>query len=284
MTVEPIVHGTRIEWTHLPGYKGDTWNPVTGCSKVSPGCAHCYAETLALTRLKGHRGYDGLPWTPQNAEANVLVRPDRLGVVHRWQSPRSVFVNSMSDLFSDQVPDAFLDDVFKVMAEHPQHVFMVLTKRPVRMRDYIRGVLARGPARPPLANVWLGVSAENQHWADQRITTLLEVPAARRFVSCEPLLGPIDLAEFVGGNAHWDDIAGAPTLDWVIVGGESGPKARPMQGDWARQIRDECAAAGTPFFFKQWGQHDESGRRTTKGKAGHLLDGVEHFNWPEVAS
>jgi len=300
---------TKIEWTDA------TWNPVTGCSKVSPGCARCYAEALSR-----RFGMTRLPWTPANAAENVVLHPERLGAPLRWRKPRRVFVNSMSDLFHEQVPDEFIDRVFAVMAicggesyrcrgtrcEHtlessgcgshndgvraPIHTFQILTKRPERMRDYLRARTEwrqpifdalNDPEWPvrfeepeyiaanagwPLPNVWLGVSVENQRWADERIPLLLDTPAVVRFVSCEPLLSGVDLGLYTNlnlglyTNLNLNPVkpivpAGAwlPRLDWVIVGGESGPRARPFDLAWARSLRDQCAVAGVPFFMKQLG-------------------------------
>ncbi|OHU39529.1 DUF5131 family protein [Mycobacteroides chelonae] len=247
---------TGIEWTDA------TWNPITGCDKVSPGCDHCYAETFA-ERWRGTEGHyfaNGF---------DVQLRPDKLALPLRWTKPRKVFVNSMSDLFHDKVPDDYIANVFAVMARATLHTFQVLTKRHGRMRSLLSSDLFRrrmydylvsidyawirdNPLSWPLPNVWLGVSAEDQKRADLRIPALLDTPATVRFVSAEPLLGPI--------NLHTDPIeAGSPfwgsQLDWVIVGGESGPGARPMHPDWARSLRDQCVAAGVPFLFKQWGEH-----------------------------
>ena len=234
---------TKIEWTD------ETWNPVTGCTKVSEGCDHCYAETIAH-RFAGTKAY------PNGFD--VTLRPERLDQPLRWKRPRKVFVNSMSDLFHKDVPDDYIARVFAVMALAPQHTFQVLTKRPGRMRSLLSSeqfesavFLAtegrfEGCFPWPLPNVWLGTSVENQKWADVRIPLLLDTPAAIRFLSCEPLLGPIDLFAW--------NIDRGTRVDWVIVGGESGPHARPMHPDWARQLRDDCLTAGTPFHFKQWGE------------------------------
>lgn len=290
---------SAIEWTDA------TWNPVTGCSHVSEGCRHCYAETLSL-----RMGWSTKPWTAQNAAENVMLHPARLDQPLRWRKPRRVFVNSMSDLFHEQIPESFLDAVFAVMALTPQHTFQVLTKRPEWMRAYLKapgraGAIAaetgsgvdgdrRWPfIRPddladewPLVNVWLGVSVEDQRTADARIPILLDTPAAVRFLSVEPLLGPVDLTPYVTASA---DVLACPecgfrtnrfsrcpndeaelvrdfAVDWVIVGGESGGDARPMDPAWAQSLRDQCVAAGVPFFFKQWG-----GRTPKAG--GRLLDG-----------
>ena len=235
---------TRIEWTDA------SWNPVTGCDRVSPGCDNCYAESIA-------NRFSGTPAYPDGFE--VTLRPDRLDQPLRWRRPRRVFVNSMSDLFHDSVPDEYVASVWAVMALAPEHTFQVLTKRHGRMRsllssDRFAKLFAEalyqhiGSATLPLPNVWLGVSAENQQWADIRIPALLDTPAAVRFVSAEPLLGRIDLTGLLV------TAGGSEQVDWVIVGGESGPGARPMHPDWARLLRDQCAAAGIPFFFKQRGE------------------------------
>ncbi|WP_255789380.1 DUF5131 family protein [Mycobacteroides abscessus] len=251
---------TGIEWADA------TWNPVTGCDKVSPGCDHCYAETFA-ERWRGTRGHYF------ETGFDVQLRPDKLDLPLRWTKPRRIFVNSMSDLFHDKVPDEYIARVFAVMALAPQHTFQLLTKRHGRMRTLLRdgefqqqvydawGQLEMPKGRPsmedwpwsgwPLPNVWLGVSAEDQKRADLRIPALLDTPAAVRFVSAEPLLGPIDLH---GDPIGKDSVFWIGHLDWVIVGGESGPGARPMHPDWARSMRDQCVAAGVPFLFKQWGE------------------------------
>ena len=284
-----------IEWTEA------TWNPVTGCTKVSAGCDNCYAARFA-------ERWRGLPGHPYEQGFDLRLWPDRLVLPLRWRRPRMVFVNSMSDLFHDQVPDEFIARVFAVMAIARRHTFQVLTKRHGRMRSLLSSpsfghlVAEQGRAHHvgcqqdwlavgamlggrPLPNVWLGVSAEDQKRADIRSPALLETPAAVRFVSAEPLLGPIDLkqavipmgdqrghgltASYVHAGSCCDRFHG---IDWVIAGGESGPRARPMHPDWPRQLRDQCAAAGVAFFFKQWG-----GRTPTAG--GRLLDGQ---TWDEL--
>jgi protein gp37 len=283
---------SRIEWTDA------TWNPVTGCDKVSAGCDHCYAETIA-------RRFAGSPAYPNGFA--VTSRPDRLDQPLRWRRPRRIFVNSMSDLFHDEIPDEYIARVFVVMAGARRHTFQVLTKRHGRMRS-----LLRNPAfveqvqeefdlfewshtaptwghRWPLPNVWLGVSVEDQRWADIRIPALLDAPAAVRFLSCEPLLDRITLHRYLPNG--WGESARhnprppmfpnpRPTVDWVIVGGESGRGARPMQPDWARSLRDQCRASSVAFYFKQWGEWapvtDAGGevvRRIGKKTAGRVLDG-----------
>lgn len=255
-----MANKTGIEWTDA------TWNPVTGCDKVSPGCDHCYAETLA------HR-FDGTLQFPRGFQ--VTLRPERMDIPLHWRRPRRVFVNSMSDLFHDQVPDEYIAHAFAVMQSCAAHTFQTLTKRHGRMRSLLNSadfwstvtdfghiVMGQRPSRQQLwpdhgqkhgflPNVWLGVSAENQQWADIRIPALLDTPAAVRFISAEPLLGPIDLhADPIGkGSVFW-----IGHLDWVIVGGESGRGARPIHPDWARSLRDQCVAADVPFLFKQWGE------------------------------
>ncbi len=256
---------TGIAWT------GTTWNPVTGCTKVSPGCKHCYAERewARLSANPKATTYYGRAFT------DVACHSERLDQPLRWKKPRLIFVNSMSDLFHEDVPDEFIDRVFAVMALAEQHTFQVLTKRPERMLAYLdtpgRGDLIGDQALPkvskndfgllewPIKNVWLGVSAEDQASADERIPLLLQTPAAVRWVSAEPLIGPVDLGEvpvgmfgplrpYGGGNA---DNTG---LDWVVCGGESGPNARPMHPDWVEDLQSECEEAGVPYFFKQWGE------------------------------
>ena len=231
-----------IEWTDV------TWNPVTGCTKVSPGCAHCYAERGTL-RFK--RGPAFLPGVTE-----IQLHHDRLEQPLRWRKPRRVFICSMSDLFHEQVPDSYIERVLKVCAATPQHTYQILTKRAERMKDFA----AWYGGFPP--NVWAGVSVENQVFADRRIPDLLATPAQVRFLSCEPLLRPLALAPYL------------PGIQWVIVGGESGPRARPMEPDWVRTIRGDCSRAGVPFFFKQWG-----GRSPKAG--GRELDGQLYSEFPE---
>lgn len=354
---------SAIEWTDA------TWNPIVGCSIVSPGCTHCYAMgmaarieamTAALTRTGqgGAPHYDGTTkkvkgtaiWTGKVALApdHILTQP------LAWRAPRKIFVNSMGDLFHEDVPDAWIDQVFAVGALCPQHTLQILTKRAARMRSYLTdpatvrrvytlvcdmtvelepGVVLiaepeheqHAPPGPrvyldqwPLPNVWLGVSAERQQEADERIPELLATPAAIRFVSAEPLLGPIDFYKTSGSMPHeghpWRDGPILQGIHWIIAGGESGPSARPMHPAWVRSLRDQCRTAGTAFFFKQWGawapatdawQHEtisvlpdgrvrewESGEgrlvdphmtamsRLGKKDAGRLLDGVEHNALP----
>lgn len=245
---------SSIEWTDA------TWNPTTGCDRVSPGCDHCYALTLAK-RLKamGNVRYqqDGNPRT-SGLGFGLTLHPDKLDEPLRWGRPRRVFVNSMSDLFHSSVPKSFIFDVFDVMSEANRHQFQILTKRPRRMSQIVTKWCEERSCEP-LGNVWLGTSIEDQEWADRRVPLLIATPAAVRFLSCEPLLGPIKIPNL-------------EALDWVIVGGESGPGARPMMTTWVRNLRKQCRSAKVAFFFKQWG-----GRTPKAG--GRLLDGR---TWDEM--
>ena len=230
---------SSIEWTNA------TWNPVTGCTKVSAGCTHCYAERMAK-RLQAM----GSPHY-KNGFA-VTLHPDALQTPLQWRKPRMIFVNSMSDLFHEQVPLDYIKSVFQVMREAHWHTFQVLTKRSARMAE-----LAPLLDWPP--NVWMGVTVELQRYTS-RIDDLVTVPARVRFLSLEPLLGPIMHLELAG-------------IDWVIVGGESGPRARPMRPEWVKVVKQHCLAAGVPFFFKQWGGFN-------KKKTGRILDGRTWDQYP----
>lgn len=282
---------SAIEWTER------TWNPVTGCSKVSPGCAHCYAETLSL-----RFGWSKLPWTPENAQANIVLHPERLEQPLKWRKSAVVFVNSMSDLFHEEIPYEFIREVFNVMRRcdggivaatgkpDPSHTFQVLTKRPERALELWQERKLGFRTWPE--NVWLGTSIENMRWVG-RADTLREIPAAVRFISAEPLLGP--LAERVYCPTCWDwpddncpDCDGLrwwwsqesldlTDIDWLIVGGESGPVHRPMKPEWVRELRDMARLADTAFFFKQWG-----GRTPKAG--GRELDGRTWDEMPHLAA
>lgn len=227
-----------------------TWNPVTGCDKVSSGCKYCYAEVMARRlRAMGLEKY-------RHGFA-VRVHPSELLRPYTWKRPRVVFVNSMSDLFHPKVPIGFIQKVFEVMRDNPQHIFQVLTKRAGLLHYYDReGWLKWAP------NIWMGVSVESHRFLS-RVDLLRQTGAQVKFLSCEPLLGPLDGLELKG-------------IDWVIVGGESGPKARPMKLEWVKAIRDRCTRAGVPFFFKQWG-----GMR--KKQNGRLLEGRTWDEMPVVA-
>jgi protein gp37 len=380
---------SAIEWTDA------TWNPLRGCSRVSAGCQHCYAERVASRFSGPGMPYEGLIHpTTRGWNGQVRLVPEVLDQPLRWRRPRRIFVNSMSDLFHESMSDENIDQVFGVMwaclysrYEQPGHVFQVLTKRPARMLEYLQQDRRRQWAQAaanygggldpdgiydqtlyfegPHPRIWLGVSVENQAAADERIPLLLKAPAAVRWLSCEPLLGPVDLEPWLEwpdggcelpdgryfgcagcetegrdckcplarGTFHIEegppDQEGCPewmqcerrTLDWVVIGGESGAGARPMHPVWARSLRDQCAAAGVPFFFKQWGDwaphlmaagsdmggamragrvrflqgdgREPDGRfrpgdvaveRVGKRAAGRLLDGREHNEWPRTAN
>lgn len=274
---------SRIEWTDA------TWNPVSGCTKITRGCDHCYAERIA-ERFRGvritagserrkHHYYNGF---------DVTLHPHHLDRPLHWTRPRMIFVCSMSDLFHKDIPADYRDRVFDMMEQADWHTYQVLTKRSPRMRSYLK---RRYSDTAPPGHIWFGVSVEDMD-SLARVRHLVGTPAAVRFLSCEPLLGSLkDL-----------DLAG---IDWVIAGGESGPPARPMHPDWARELRDRCAAAGIPFFFKQWGEWAETGeapdprypltgfgewagrpctmQKIGKKAAGRLLDGVAHDAWPLAA-
>lgn len=341
---------TKIEWAD------HTWNPVTGCTKVSPGCDHCYIDRTPPFRMAG-RKFDG---PGVGATTGVALHPERLDQPLRkrsWRGKR-VFVNSLSDVFHEDVPDGFLARMWAVMALAPEVTFLVLTKRHGRMRSLLSSpefsdllgdtlglmLMQRDvdeyDVRYPLPNVWLGVSVEDQKTADLRIPALLDTPAAVRWLSCEPLLGPVDLRGlmrcFHCKTSHKFgpcDPRGRPVpygplakrhIDWIVVGGESGPRARPMHPDWARSLRDQCKDSGVPLVFKQWGEwvpeslilhqdHALAGflasdgtwrpfigstgkpesapyarggditmRRVGKKRAGRMLDGRTHDDYPSV--
>lgn len=288
-----MADNTKIEWTDA------TWNPITGCNVVSPGCTNCYAMKLAGTRLAHHPSRAGLTIDTKAGpvwNGKLRFNSDWLSQPIFWKRPRRIFVCAHGDLFAEGVEDAWLDQIFGVMACSPQHIFQVLTKRPERMRDYLttqmleHRLAAAQAAFPlpspgfwphlPLPNVWLGVSVEDQARADGRIPALLDTPAAIRWVSAEPLLGPVDLdcikipgvvspLDSLRCEAYADIKNGRHAgqrmycgmkygcgrgIDWIVAGGESGNGARPMHPNWARSLRDQCEAANVPFFFKQWGE------------------------------
>ena len=338
---------TNIEWADV------VWNPVTGCTKVSAGCKNCYAEAMAKRlQAMGAKGYE-------NGFDTVVCHEDRLAQPLHWKKPQKIFVNSMGDLFHDDVPFEFIDRVFAIMALAPQHTFIVLTKRPERMELYlskhwldddIRDMMdqptwlkfPKGRSFPryfdewPLPNVMLGVSVENQETADERIPLLLATPAAKRFVSYEPALGGVNLTKTIclGCGDDYYECGSCPAgsglvfkyggtradkpswpIDLVIMGGESGPNARPMHPDWVRTMRNQCKRAGVSFYLKQNGEYlpvegdpadwsdgeiplnsdgtDCRGvealiddtcvkmKKVGKKLAGDLLDGVQYHEWPE---
>lgn len=324
---------TKIEWAEA------VWNPVTGCTKISAGCKNCYAERMSK-RLAGRCGY------PKEEPFRVTLHPEKLHDPMKWKKPRRIFVNSMSDLFHPDVPDSFIRDIFWRIWFYSQHTFIVLTKRPERVagkgqctncgylapvgedekcpncgvtEKHMREAGFGDKTRDWPKNLWLGVSVENQAAADERIPLLLQTPAAVKFLSCEPLLGSIDLTKWLlspgweptynNPDNHDCERPAEPTngnIQWVIAGGESGPGARPMHPDWVRSLRDQCQAAEVPFFFKSWGEwlpnaqkyncdpggndfeqrHEMVGNvamcRVGKKKSGRMLDGREWNEFPEV--
>lgn len=235
---------TSIEWTDA------TWNPVTGCTKISPGCDHCYAERFS-------ERFRGVPGHPFENGFDLTLRPGRLNQPSAWRQPRMVFVNSMSDLFHKKIPLEFVSRTFAAMERAHWHTFQVLTKRSSRMRDFVNRRYKKDRAPP---HIWLGVSVEDGK-RKSRIEHLRNTRASLRFLSVEPLIGPMGRIDLDG-------------IHWVIVGGESGPKARPMDPDWAREVRDQCLDSNVPFFFKQWGG------LYPKSK-GRLLDNEPWNDFPE---
>jgi protein gp37 len=238
---------SKIEWTDA------TWNPVRGCTKVSPGCKHCYAETFA-------ERFRGVPGHPYEQGFDLRLVPEKLTEPLSWSDRRVVFVNSMSDLFQENVPDSYVDAITRVMEAAPWHTFQVLTKRSARLRETLSNRLLRFAA---LRHVWWGVSVEDRRYGQPRMNDLRATPAAVRFLSIEPLLEDLGSIDLSG-------------IHWVIVGGESGPRARPMDPAWVKSIRDQCAEARVPFFFKQWGG-------VQKKRAGRILEGRTYDEFPANA-
>ena len=236
---------TSIEWTDV------TWNPVTGCTKISAGCDHCYAERFS-------ERFRGTPGHPFENGFDLTLRPQRLSQPLQWRAPKMIFVNSMSDLFHKEVPNEFISKVFDTMEAASWHTFQVLTKRSSLMRNFLKRRYGNG--RGPL-HMWFGVSVEDGK-RKSRINHLRETPAGMRFLSIEPLIAPVGELDLQG-------------IDWVIVGGESGPGAREMKSEWVREIRDQCRTAGVAFFFKQWG-----GLRPKTG--GREIDGREWSEYPDT--
>ena len=246
--------GSTIEWTEA------TWNPVTGCTRVSTGCDHCYAARMTRRlELMGSKEYAGLTAVNRRGERHfngvIKTHHDRLSIPHRWRQPRLVFVNSMSDLFHPKVPLDFIKDVFRVMNDCERHSFQILTKRPDIAATHALSLKWTD-------NIWMGTSVENM-LVTHRIKDLVRIRAKIRFLSLEPLLGPLPRLALSG-------------IHWVIVGGESGPRARPMEANWVRQIRDRCIAQSVPFFFKQWGG-------VNRTRTGRTLDSENWDEMPEVS-
>lgn len=314
-----MAQNSAIEWTDT------TWNPLAGCTWQSPGCDNCYAAVMArrleaMAMADKAAGRDPgrkvkyIGTTNKNKAGRIMFNgtvnldPSALDEPFGWAKPRRVFVNSMSDLFHKDVPFDFVDKVFNVMIDTPRHTYQVLTKRPERMAEYMRGRALRMHWKNAPPNIWCGTSVENQEQADKRIPHLLEVPARVRFLSCEPLLGELDLRHYFwdvwSEGGPFDAVVRTGAIHWVIAGGESGHGARPMHPDWARSLRDQCSAAGVAYHFKQWGcwlhrdvvqvqmpgwydVHYGELKNTTeyvrfdKHAAGRLLDGREWNQFPE---
>lgn len=322
--IEAGQRGTKqhpIGWLNMPGYKPETWNPIVGCSKVSPGCDNCFAEKQAFIRSFNSNTpqYKNVivnhPLDPRYREWNGkthLVK-SALDKPAKWKKPRMIFTVDMGDLFHESTPFEWIDAVFSVMSDNDQHIYVLLTKRPGKMLKFWQWKREQHSVDwRPKDNVWIGVTAENQEQANKRIPVLLQIPAAKRFVSIEPMLGPVDLKSLKFGMHKIDCIGGLTSswntefktnfstdnfgkLDWVICGGETGPKARPMHPDWVRSLRDQCKAAGTPFFFKQWGEWGpmmgyknasepiaEHICHLGRKAAGNILDGQQHHEWPKI--
>ena len=286
---------TSIEWTNC------VWNPVTGCSHVSEGCRNCYAERMDRRQMMPGRKDGFRPWTAQNAEYNVRLRPERLGQPLKWKKPRRVFVDSMSDLFHERVPDEFIAQVLSTMFRAPLHTYLVLTKRSIRMQQLMNSAafkeqVFRGfdSGHWPPQMLWLGVSAEDQKTFDERVPLLLRTPAALRWVSLEPLLGPVNITPFhlyaeedIQPTGKFRTRDGArqmqfkvgsehKALHWVVVGSESGPGRRETDIEWVRSIKDRCVGATVPFFLKQLHQ---DGKKVALPK----LDGRTWDEFPEVS-
>ncbi len=287
---------TKIPWATK------VWNPVTGCEKVSEGCDNCYAKPFAENRLRNHPNFD-IKYKYRDG-FKPTFHPEALKEPEKWKKPQRVFVVSMGDLFHEDIPFTDIVRVFVEMVKHPKHTFMLLTKRPQRMKEFIDWVNPN--CLIDLKNIWLGVTVENQERAAERIPILLEIPAAIRFVSIEPMLSEIDFKQVASRKfLNWllTDKNQYP-LDWVICGGETGHNARPMNSDWVKKLRDQCFVSETPFFFKQWGEwitipredvkkHPLNSLKTDlynhsvyarvgKKAAGNLIDGKEWNQFPNA--
>lgn len=258
---------SKIQWTDA------SWNPVVGCTKISPGCLNCYAEKMANriagkelsyfmknTSLSGSVTQYKYMNVVENGKWNGKIHCDgiALEIPLHWRQPRMIFVCPIGDLFHPKVPFEFIDEIWWTMSVSREHFFQILTKRPKRYLEYWQHRLSKGFTDGTRENIWAGVTVCNQEEADKKIPILLQIPAAVRFVSIEPMLGAIDIRKYIVHYLKTDKLVGTTgsfkPLDWVIVGGESGPRARPMHPDWPRKVRDDCVAAGVPFFFKQWGK------------------------------
>jgi protein gp37 len=278
---------TEIEWTKWPGTIGETWNPTTGCNKVDRGCKYCYAEIMhRRLRAMGQEKYAA----PFNDGA--VAHEDTLDIPLRWNKPRTVFVNSMSDLFHKDLAFEFIMEVFQVMQLTPQHTYLILTKRPEIALKFWHWVgMKNGGAFKCPPNIWIGTSANDQKSGDERIPQLLNLDHDNLFISYEPATGPLNLTRVYFSTLFIDALRGNRRLKWIICGGESGPKADPMNPAWAQKVREDCRIAGVPFFFKQWGLWhpvtDLFGNYTGEMKKGrdksfNLLDGETWQQFPSA--
>lgn len=323
-------HEHKISWLNMPGYKPETWNPIIGCSKVSDGCKNCYALNMAKRIACMERKNDSIDYRlvlmpgSENKQTewngHTILRTDKFDKPFSWKSPRMIFVCSMGDLFHEATSFEDIDEIFSVMSDDDQHIYVLLTKRPERILEFFTWkILNTHTNWRPKDNIWFGITAENQQEAKRRLPYFNLFYAAVKFVSIEPMLSEINFSELLSETLKWHAGGLKNCISWVIAGGESGPKARPMHPDWVRSVRDQCAAAGVPFFFKQWGEwiekenEEEKVKRETlldiNGKryvwisrkegailnikwmkkigrksAGDLLDGKQHHEWPKLAT
>lgn len=296
-------HNTKIEWTHIPGYKGETWNPIIGCSKVSPACTNCYAETMAtrLANIQATSYYSNVikdgKWSGKTHFVERLLNKPL-----EWKKPRAIFVGSMTDIFHETVDFDWIRKIVETAENCHQHIFIFLTKRPKIMKEFFDWYYAIDSK--VVKNIWLGVTAENQEQADQRIHVLLETKSAIRFISVEPMLGKINLDMLIAENSNdrfrtiYSSLRGVKTLwdtkhlmaeeninklDWVICGGESGKEARPLHPDLVRSLKKQCEEESASFFFKQWGEYIEESQITNdaqyKGQTYSLMTAGELTFW-----
>lgn len=324
-----------IGWLNMPGYKPETWNPIVGCSKVSPGCDNCYAEKFAFrlvnmlekSKSETYHVYQNAA-NKQGWTGRTALNTDHIAYPLRWKTPRMIFVCSMGDIFHEHVPFSWIDQVFDIITDCSDHIFIILTKRPERMKEYM-DYRIKSHKFYGHSWVWLGVTVENQEQANKRIPILLSIPAEKRFVSVEPMLGPVDLKhgfdygdeiaiDFLTGDYFTSPRQEEPAkddnkLDWVICGGETGSNARPINQNWAIELKNQCKEANVPFFFKQWGEWEprNSGSfalhndpksekyplkkvpygdnpfeysnvsKVGKKNAGNILDGQQYHEWPK---
>ena len=326
-----------IGWLNMPGYKPETWNPIIGCSKVSPGCDNCYALAMAkriagMERATGRINYRATLMPGENNiqsewNGHTFLVNEAFTKPASWKSKRIVFVNSMGDLFHEGHLYEWIDAVFSAMSDYDQHIYILLTKRPEKMLKFWQWKREQhGIDWRPKDNVWIGVTAENQEQADKRIPILLQIPASKHFVSIEPMLGPVDLTH-IDHDWQTNALTGKQSdmarpwydtnkLDWVICGGETGPKARPMNQNWVIEVKNQCKEAKVPFFFKQWGEWEPRNAnsfalkndpksekyqlkkvpyadnpfefsnvsKVGRKNAGNLLDGQQHHECPQIPS